>query len=98
MGWASCLESDREKADDRAFMAATCRSAVWPTAPIIVSDAPGTSVRLIMPLAPLAVPTFSELQGNAISVAQRRQQARDVHVLCFAELKPNRRPESHGRA
>lgn len=46
-----------------------------------------------MAAPPVSAPTFAP----AILASDRSRQARDIHVLCLAELRPKARPEYHAR-
>lgn len=79
MGWASYFESDLEKIQDRAFMAATmpfpanCRKPA-------VQPRPTIPIVLLTPAAP-----------TARAGIDRARAMRDIHLLCMLELRPKSR-------
>jgi hypothetical protein len=91
MGWASYLEDNVEKADDRAFMAQT-----------FLYECPSRTSQVAVKSSALSEPQMtvvpSAAPSPAISVAERCRKIRDVHVLSLAELRPKARPAYFGRA
>jgi hypothetical protein len=80
MGYASCLENNIERADDRAFMAQSFRFQAVP--------APMKPPRITLDLAAPKLASPTPISQPRVSVGDRWRDMRDIHVLCLSELRP----------
>ena len=81
MGWASYLEDNVEKANERALW--HDRSTLKSSGPIKLIKVLAAAQRIMVAPIPKPVP----------STAERWRQMRDTQVLCLMELRPKRWPQ-----
>jgi hypothetical protein len=69
-----------------------------PPAPRVKAKPLLPSPRIILRVVPkAALPVSAPTVAPAMLAADRSRQARDIHVLCLAELRPKAQPEYHAR-